>query len=169
MLSRLVCLTRCRPMDCGLPCSSVHRISQIRILQWVAISFSKGYSYLRVLTHISWSPVSPCISRQILYHCATLEEALRNPDPGNKWQCQFIMSLCHEWQIYKSQIYILHRVHTSVFLGLHNVKKVNISAVFGRGMTFPGTYTFQISMSWYLTSGLLHPLTLFLSPLQGWV
>ena len=28
-------------MDCGLPGSSVHGISQVRILEWVAIAFSR--------------------------------------------------------------------------------------------------------------------------------
>ena len=32
----------CNPMDCSLPGSSVHRIFQARILEWVAISFSQG-------------------------------------------------------------------------------------------------------------------------------
>ena len=36
------CPTLCDPMDCGLPDSSVHGISQARILEWVAISFSRG-------------------------------------------------------------------------------------------------------------------------------
>ena len=31
----------CDPMDCSPPCSSVHGILQARILQWVAISFSR--------------------------------------------------------------------------------------------------------------------------------
>ena len=30
------------PMDCGPPGSSVHGISQARILEWIAISFSRG-------------------------------------------------------------------------------------------------------------------------------
>ena len=34
-------LTLCDPMDCSLPGSSVHRILQARILEWVAISFSR--------------------------------------------------------------------------------------------------------------------------------
>ena len=34
------CLILCNPMDCSLPGSSVHGISQARILEWVAISFS---------------------------------------------------------------------------------------------------------------------------------
>ena len=37
----------CDPMDCGLPGSSVHGILQARILEWVAIPFSRGSSPLR--------------------------------------------------------------------------------------------------------------------------
>ena len=47
--------------------SSVHGISQARILEWVAISFSRGSLWLRDWTHIS------CIGRQILYCWATRE------------------------------------------------------------------------------------------------
>ena len=36
------CLIVCNPMDCSLPGSSVHGIIQARILEWVAISFSRG-------------------------------------------------------------------------------------------------------------------------------
>ena len=38
------CLTLSDHMDCSHPGSTVHRISQARILEWVAISFSKGSS-----------------------------------------------------------------------------------------------------------------------------
>ena len=38
------CLTLCNPMDCGSPGSSVHGIFQARVLEWVAISFSKESS-----------------------------------------------------------------------------------------------------------------------------
>ena len=34
----------CDPMNCSLPASSVHGISQARILESVAVSFSKGSS-----------------------------------------------------------------------------------------------------------------------------
>ena len=37
-------LTLCNPMDCSLPDSSVRGISQARILEWVAISSSRGSS-----------------------------------------------------------------------------------------------------------------------------
>ena len=54
-------------MDCSLPGSSVHGILQARILEWVAIPFSKGSSQPRDGTCIS------CIGRQVLYHWATGE------------------------------------------------------------------------------------------------
>ena len=38
------CLTLCNLMDCSLPGSFVHGISQARILEWVAIPFSRGSS-----------------------------------------------------------------------------------------------------------------------------
>ena len=37
-------LTLCDPVDCSLPGSSVHGILQARILEWVAISSSRGSS-----------------------------------------------------------------------------------------------------------------------------
>ena len=42
-----LCLTCCDPMDCSPPGSSVHGILQARILEWVAISFSRGSSQPR--------------------------------------------------------------------------------------------------------------------------
>ena len=38
-----LCLTLWDPADCGQPGSSVHGISQARILEWVAISSFSGY------------------------------------------------------------------------------------------------------------------------------
>ena len=43
----------CFPMDCSLPGSSVHGIFQARVLEWVAISFSRGSSQPRDLTRVS--------------------------------------------------------------------------------------------------------------------
>ena len=40
-------LTLCNPMDCSPPGSSVHGIIQVRILEWVAIPFSRGSSQSR--------------------------------------------------------------------------------------------------------------------------
>ena len=42
MLVSHSCLTHCHPMDCSPPGSSVHGIVQARLVEWVAISFSRG-------------------------------------------------------------------------------------------------------------------------------
>ena len=47
LLSFRACLTLCDPMDCSPPGSSVPGILQPRILEWVAISFSRGSSQSR--------------------------------------------------------------------------------------------------------------------------
>ena len=53
-------------IDCSLSGSSVHRILQARIREWVAISFSRGSSWPRGQTRVSYIS---CIHRQILYCC----------------------------------------------------------------------------------------------------
>ena len=62
-------------MDCSSPGSSVHGIFQARILDWVAISYSRGSFWPR--DQICTSYVS-CIGRWILYHCPTWEAILKN-------------------------------------------------------------------------------------------
>ena len=47
------CPTLCDPMDCNLRGSSVHGIFQARVLDWVAISFSRGSSQPREWTQVS--------------------------------------------------------------------------------------------------------------------
>ena len=39
------CPTLCDPMDCSPPGSSIHGIPQARVLEWVAISFSRGSAW----------------------------------------------------------------------------------------------------------------------------
>ena len=55
------CLTLCEPMD------SVHGISQARVLEWVAISFSRGPSQPRDRTQASRT-AADALLRQTLYH-----------------------------------------------------------------------------------------------------
>ena len=45
--------TLCDPVDCSPPGSSIHGILQARILEWVAISFSRGSSQPRDQTRVS--------------------------------------------------------------------------------------------------------------------
>ena len=56
--------TLCNLMDYGPPGSSVHGIFQARILEWVAVSFSRGFSRLKDQTHVSYFS---CVDRQIFF------------------------------------------------------------------------------------------------------
>ena len=60
-------------MDCSPPGSSVHGILQARILEWVAISFSRGSSWPR-----NWTQVS-CIAGRFLTYWATREARVLTP------------------------------------------------------------------------------------------
>ena len=62
-----LCLTLCLLIGWNPSDSSVHGISQARILEWVAISFSRGSSPPRDQSCVS------CIVRRVLYHLATRE------------------------------------------------------------------------------------------------
>ena len=48
------CPTLCNPMDCSLPVSSVHGISQARVQEQVAILFSRGSSQPKDQTQVSY-------------------------------------------------------------------------------------------------------------------
>ena len=70
-----LCLTLLWPLWTGTPPgSSVHGIFQARILEWVAISYSRGCSQPWDQTRVS---CVSCIGRQILYHWATWEALVR--------------------------------------------------------------------------------------------
>ena len=76
------------------PGSSIRGIAQERILEWIAISSSRRSSQSRDRTHVS------CIGRQILYHCATLEDCgerdrvLNLHLPLEKWMCAKLLQSC---------------------------------------------------------------------------
>ena len=53
----------CGPVDCSLLHSSVHGILQARILEWVAISFSRGSSWSRDWTQV-YCIVGRCFSSE---------------------------------------------------------------------------------------------------------
>ena len=75
-----LCPTLCDPVDCSLPGSSIHGILQARILEWVAIPFSRGSSQLRDRTHVScflhWQvgslPLAPPGKPQLCTHCPSI-------------------------------------------------------------------------------------------------
>ena len=69
------CLTLCNPMDCSPSGSSIRGISQARILEWGAISYSRKSSQPRVQTYVFF--VSS-IGRQILYFWVTCHPRSRS-------------------------------------------------------------------------------------------
>ena len=67
------CPTLCDPMDCSPPGTSIHGLSQARILEWVAISSSRGSSWPRDQTQVS------CIAGRLFTVWATREVTLLVP------------------------------------------------------------------------------------------
>ena len=65
------CSTLGDPTDCSPPGSSIHGLFQARILEWVAISFSRGYSWPR-----DWTRVS-CTAGRFLTNWVTTVELIQ--------------------------------------------------------------------------------------------
>ena len=76
------CLTLSDPMDCSPPGSSVHGIFQARILEWAAISFSRGSSQPRDRTRVS------CVADRHFTVWAT-REARRSLETNQKFTVLF--------------------------------------------------------------------------------
>ena len=71
------CPILCGPINCSLPGSSVHGISQARILEWVALSF-RGIFLTQGLNPY-------LLSTTITYHFHSLANMRGDPTQINKW------------------------------------------------------------------------------------
>jgi len=87
------CPTLCDPMDFSLPGSSVHGIFQVRVLEWVAISFFRGYSRPRDQTQVS----------RIVGRCFTVWATYFENDFTTKWNLQI---QCDPYQIINGSFHI---------------------------------------------------------------
>ena len=87
------CLTLCNPMDCSLPDSSVHGNLQARILERIAVPFSRGSSWLRGWTWFS------CIAGRFFTIWAT-RKTLNSSYPGTINIC-VIPALLYSSPFYK--------------------------------------------------------------------
>ena len=89
------CLTHCHPMDCSLPGSSVHGIFQARVLEWVAISFSRsdGLGCLKLHSLNGHTGLRRC-------HYFPLDHMLRNFG-GFPWWSSGKESAC-QWRGHRS-------------------------------------------------------------------
>ena len=94
-----LCPTLCNPMDYNLPGLSVHGILQARILEWVAISFSRGFSPPR-----DWTWVS-CIAGRFFTIWAT-----RETNTYRKYHIYFTlnpwMQRSLRWELISNDIYL---------------------------------------------------------------
>ena len=77
------CLTLCDPVNCSLPGFSVQGILQARLLEWVAISFSRGSSPPRD------QPRYPALQA----------DALPSEPPGKQYNTKFSNNRDVEWSI----------------------------------------------------------------------
>ena len=86
------CPTPCDPMDYSLPGSSVYGILQARILEWVAISFSRGSSQPRNRTQVS------CIAGRILTNWAMREGPVRKSNRCPEGEVTQLNTKSRIWQ-----------------------------------------------------------------------
>ena len=86
-----LCLILCDPIECSPPGSSVHGILQATILEWVAIPFSRGFSWPR-----DWTQVS-CIAGRFFTIWAA-REAQNNGHKSNI-QCKRNCILRWAWKL----------------------------------------------------------------------
>ena len=102
----------CDPMDCSLPCSSVHRNLQARILKWVAISFSRQFSWPR-----DWNRVS-CTAGRFFTNWARREAHIINTvinsmawvNKFNQLKCSFEIDILLP-QSFKMKSFLLKEVN----------------------------------------------------------
>ena len=83
------CPAFCNLMDCSPPGSSVHGILQERILEWVAMPSSWGYSSPRDWTHIT----SPALAGRFFTTSATWEALARTAAAASA-SLQSCLTLC---------------------------------------------------------------------------
>ena len=113
--------TLCNPMDCSPPGSSVHGILQARILEWVAIPFSRGSSWPRDGTWVSrmagrfftvWATITVWATREAQCH----QELLPNCTlKGIKWLAPFAVSKGASFPTaFTTQCFLKHHWYFSV-------------------------------------------------------
>ena len=103
-----LCLILCDPVDYGPPSSSVHRTFQARILEWVAISFSRVIFPTQGLN----LPLLYC--RWVLYHWATRKTPIKFlSNKGKK------IPTCETVSLYEAPEHIrIHRIWTRIVIFL---------------------------------------------------
>ena len=104
-------------MDCSPRSSSPHEILQTRILEWSAISSSRGSSWLRDETHIFCEPTSP-MSSELAGKFFT-SEAPRKPVT--------YIYIYISWSNHKKLVIIHHIIKLCFFFSDENFKDLSLS------------------------------------------
>ena len=124
------CVTLCNPMDCSPLSSSVHRILQARILEWVAILFSRGSSQSRNQTQVF------CIAGRFLTVWATREATISITFRSVRvalisfwWNTDFdLLSYLlwgrDGWRLFQKFLPVLPHFDSSDFTGQENIWKL---------------------------------------------
>ena len=139
------CLTLWCSMDCSLPGFSVHGVLQERILEWVAISFSRASPWTR-----DWSLVS-CVGRWILYRWATKEAQL----VFSKVPCKWNHIVCILLRLFSSTLLLVSAACFFLFLGsalLQELIMYKYLPIDGHLLCFPFLELFWIWLLWKLTA-----------------
>ena len=129
------CLTVCYRMNCSLPGSSVHRILQVRIVEWVPTPSSRRSSWPRDETCISKSPAltgrfsTPIVTWKAYYRfqiftlymtfiflwlpllCMTVPRSIQVSGNGINCTEEPICRAEIETQMYRTNVFLLHRRH----------------------------------------------------------
>ena len=113
-------VSRVQPFATSWTIHSPLGFSQARVLEWVAISFSRGSFLLRDWTHIS---SVFCVGRQILYHWATWEACSQILKPQETWLMAYFEVISLEILYYCQ---LQERLGSSIVLEIWSQRQTSI-------------------------------------------
>ena len=116
--SHLVVSNSLRPMDCNLSSSSDRGIFQARVLEWVAITFSRGSSWPRDWTQLS------CIAGRCftaLQADALPSEPLNLNQKAKRWCLRDDVLVCEYWAGLQCDPKIAGKPHLKNKKGKHSI------------------------------------------------
>ena len=114
-----LCLTLFNPMDCSPPGSSAHGISKARILEWVAISFSRGSSDQGII------PESPALAGRF-FITEPLGKPLKEMRFLYYWYQLFLVFYNLLGSFYVTLVLNLH-IFTSVIIPILQMKQLKFT------------------------------------------
>ena len=142
----------CDPVDCSLPGSSVHGTLHVRILEWVVISFSRGYSRPRKWVRVSciagrsftdWAMSTiVAAAAKSLQLCPTLCDPVNGSPPGSaipgilqaRTLERVAISFSNAWKWKVKVKSLLVQLVTRLFWGAYFILICMIQSAWGLGM-----------------------------------